>query len=94
MPDSRILIGGSFPSGKYKNLDIKKKGSDISGTGAYELLFAAILAKQYFLSSKHPFKANLNLIYNFLSAVDVSGLNAYGETKGRIKPGSHATVNL
>lgn len=97
VPNSRVLIGGSFPTGKYDKLNPKKGDSDISGSGAYELLLIAVISKEFWSFETHPLKANLNLIYTVPSMANVKGFNAYGgifDTRGSASPGHRVTVNL
>ncbi|MBY0529773.1 MAG: hypothetical protein K2P51_06240 [Rhabdochlamydiaceae bacterium] len=97
LPDIRLLVGESFPTGKYQNLNPKKQGADISGSGAYETTLILVLDKTYYWLKTHPIALNLNLYYTWLTKVKVHGFNAYGgnaDTEGVVKPGNQFEMNL
>ena len=97
IPDIRIQFGPSFPTGKYQKLNPKKGGSDIGGSGAYEITSLLILQKIFYSIPRHPFNINLNFYYIVLTKTHVKGLNAYGgviTTKGIVNPGNQFIVNL
>lgn len=96
IPDCRILLGEIFPTGKYKNLDFKKQGSDISGAGSYETVFLVVLRKIFYFP-KHPFDINLNLFYIVPTKTHVDNLSLYGGgpgTHGTVQPGHQFIANL
>lgn len=97
LPDIRLLVGESFPTGKYQNLNPRKQGGDISGSGAYETTLILVLDKTYYWFRTHPIALNLNLYYTWLSKVKVHGFNAYGgsaDTKGVVRAGNQFEMNL
>ncbi len=97
IPDLRILLGENFPTGKYKNLDPKKQGSDISGVGSFETILLVVLSKVFYLFPKHPFDLNLNLFYIVPAKTHVHGFSFYGGgpgTEGTAKPGNQFIANL
>jgi hypothetical protein len=97
LPDVRLLIGESFPTGNYQNLNPKKQGADISGSGAYETTVIFVADKTYYWLPNHPIALNLNLYYTWLTKVKVHGFNAYGgnaDTDGVVNPGNQFEMNL
>lgn len=97
IPDFRIVLQESFPSGKYQNLNPKKTLADISGSGAYETWIIAVLRKIIYLAPRQPITVNLNLEYDFPSNVHAKSFNLYGGTSitdGNVKPGHQLLANL
>ncbi|MBS3905252.1 MAG: hypothetical protein KGZ39_08000 [Simkania sp.] len=96
IPDFRLLLGESFPTGKYKHLDPKKMLSDNSGSGSYETSLILALGKMCYAFPKHPLNFNLNLAQYFAFITNVKGFNAYGgsaDTNGKVKPGNEFFIN-
>lgn len=97
VPDFRLLLGESFPTGKSGHLNPRKGGSDIDGSGSYETIFLAVINKVFYFFPKHPIDANLNVFYVLSTRTRVRGINTFGgtpTTKGTIKPGQEFIVNL
>jgi len=97
IPDFRLVLLESFPSGKYQNLNPQKTLADVSGSGAYETWLLAIFRKIIYLTPRQPITLNLNLEYNFPSSVHVKSYNLYGgdaTTHGPIQPGNQFLANL
>jgi hypothetical protein len=97
LPDFRILIGETFPTGKYEHLNPDKNGSDILGNGTYATTLLLVLAKTFYWAPKHPLNANLNLYYIISSPAKVHGFNCYGgasDTRGHVKPGDQFITNI
>lgn len=97
VPDFRVLLGESFPTGKYQKLNPSKGGSDGSGSGSYETLFILVLQKIFYSIPNHPYNLNLNLYYIAPTKTKVSGFNVYGGgfgTKGTVCPGYQLIANL
>jgi len=96
-PDFRILLGESFPTGKYDQLNPKKLESDASGSGSFETFLILVLQKIFYTFPKHPFNLNLNLYYIYPSDVETRGFSVYGGgygTKGTVNPGSQYIASL
>ncbi len=96
IPDFRILLGEIFPTGRYKNLNLKKHGSDISGAGSYQTIFLIVLRKIFYIP-RHPFDLNLNLFYIVPTKTHIDNISLYGGgpgTHGTVRPGQQFIVNL
>lgn len=96
-PDIRVVLGETFPSGKYDRLNPRKGGSDIFGAGAYTTTLVFILAKTFYTQPKHPYNLNLNICYIVSSNAPVHGYSLYGgnsDTRGTAHPGSGFITNL
>ncbi|MCH9631593.1 MAG: hypothetical protein S4CHLAM37_16170 [Chlamydiia bacterium] len=89
IPDLRITVQESFPSGHYQYFDPKKNGTDNTGNGSFETGFSFTFQKLFYL---HPrlLRLRWNIGYMFPSKVHVHSFNAYGGgfgTDGIVKPG-------
>jgi hypothetical protein len=96
-PDIRIVLGETFPTGKYDRLSPHKGGSDIFGTGSYVTTVVFILAKTFYTDPTHPYNLNLNLYYIQPSKASAHGLSLYGgtpQTRGTASPHSGFVTNL
>lgn len=97
VPDFRVLLGETFPTGKYQHLNPKKILSDSSGSGSYATSLILVTSKTFYVFPKHPFNLNLNLLYTVPANVKVEGFNVYGgaeKTRGEVKPGDTFLANL
>ncbi|MFS8562817.1 MAG: hypothetical protein LVR00_00150 [Rhabdochlamydiaceae bacterium] len=96
-PDFRILIGETFPTGKYEYLNPHKNGTDSLGNGAYATSLIIVLAKTFYWAHTHPINFNINFYYIFSSLTKVHGFNRYGgtfDTQGKVKPGDQCITNF
>lgn len=97
VPDLRFLLGENFPTGKFRQLNPRKGGSDISGLGTYQTIFLLVVSKVLYFFPKHPFDFNLNIFYFLPTRTKVTGINLYGgapTTRGTVLPGGLFIVNL
>jgi len=97
VPDFRLLLLESFPTGNYQHLNPKKTLSDVTGSGAYETWLIAIVTKIIYFTPRQPLSINLNLGCNAPTTVHVKGFNLYGGgpiANGSVKPGQQFLGNL
>ena len=97
VPDLRLLLGETFPTGKYDRLNPHRGGSDIFGTGSYTTTLILVLAKTFYTYPRHPYNLNLNVYYINPSNVPVHGMSLYGgtpATHGKAFPHSGFITNL
>ncbi|MBN1915194.1 MAG: hypothetical protein JW769_04830 [Parachlamydiales bacterium] len=90
IPDMRITLSESFPTGKYQKLAPQKEGIDGVGSGSYVTTCAFNLSKILEWFQQHPINTRMSLAYSFPSNVHVQGFNTYGggyNTNGTVKPG-------
>ncbi|NGX32643.1 MAG: hypothetical protein K1060chlam4_00693 [Candidatus Anoxychlamydiales bacterium] len=89
-PAIRLTLIGSFPTGKYKNLNPNKLGIDSSGSGSYETIFGFVVEKVVYWFDSHPIRFRLNPTYTYSPKVSVKNFNTYGggfNTNGKVSPG-------
>ncbi len=97
IPDFRILLLESFPTGKYQRLDPRKNMADMTGSGAFETWVTAIVRKIIYFTPTQVVSLNLNLGYDVPSSVHVKGFNFYGgnaKTNESVIPGQQFVGNL
>jgi len=96
VPSVRLILGESFPTGRYQKLHPEKAGIDASGSGAFETIVGLVVNKIFWSNPKHPVSVRFATTYNFPDhSVEVEEFNAYGGgfgTDGKICAGS--TLNL
>lgn len=92
VPDFRILLQETFPTGNYQKLNPKKNGADCTGQGSYQTGAHLAIQKTFHSHRKHPFRFRGSIGYFIPSAVTIKGLNYYGgdsKTRGIIYPGNY-----
>lgn len=97
VPDFRILVQETVPTGKFKNLNPEKKGCDLTGQGSFQTGIHFAFRKSFNIGSNHPFIISGDLGYFLPAAVSIKGLNYYGgnqESRGIVYPGNHFTFFL
>ncbi len=97
MPNFRIIIQETVPTGQYQNLNPKKGGVDSTGLGSYQTGIFFAFQKLYYISNYHKFQTRFSLGYFLPSKVNVRNFNSYGGglgTKGTVSPGSYFTFYL
>jgi hypothetical protein len=97
VPDFRIVLFESFPTGKYQHLDPRKNSADVTGSGAFESWIVAVIRKIIYFTPRQTVSLNLNLGYDIPSSVHVKGFNLYGgdsKTNGSVIPGQQFLGNL
>ena len=96
-PDVKLALKEFFPTGKYRRLDPKKKGTDIGGGGSFQTGLNLVVGKLIHLKGIHFMTARLSLLYTIPSAVRLKGLSAYGgasDTNARLFPGQSLLADL
>lgn len=97
IPDFRIDLQETVPTGSYQKLNIKKNGTDLSGQGSFQTGVLFNFQKTFYAPNDHRFSIRSSLGYLFPAPVHVKGLNAYGggrETRGKIYPGQIFQIYL
>lgn len=97
MPDLRVTLQEGFPTGKYKNLDASKAGTDATGSGSFQTSFGLNFQKMFQVMPAHALRTRLSFTYTIPSSVHVTGVNSYGGvsgTDGHVKPGKKFATDL
>jgi len=98
IPAIRLILGETFPTGKYQHLSSKKGGLDAIGAGAYVTVVGIVLNKILWWLPLHPVSLRLATTYNIPDArVPVHGFHAYGGgfgTDGKIKVGNTFNADI
>ena len=94
IPDIRIDLQETFPSGSYQKLSPNKLGIDSTGEGSFQT-GPVIIVQKMFYPGNHFLALKASAGYVFPSSVYVKGFNTYGggfDTKGRVRPGQTLTA--
>lgn len=94
VPDIRIDLQETLPTGSYQKLDPERLGTDSTGQGAFQTGPLLIIHKLFYMGS-HFLSLKVSLSYLFPSKVKVKGHNAYGggaQTNGSVHPGQTLTT--
>lgn len=97
IPDFRILIHETIPTGKYQNLDPKKNDCDLTGQGSYQTGIYFTFQKLFRAKSEHNFAIRSCIGYFISTPVKVKGLNYYGgeaNSLGVVYPGNFLSYFL
>jgi hypothetical protein len=92
IPDFRILLQETVPTGKYQKLDPSKHGTDLTGQGSFQTGIHLAFQKLLHPIKGHDLRLRWTFGYFIPAAVHVSGFNYMGgnaETKGKIYPGPY-----
>lgn len=92
IPDFRILLQETVPSGKYQKLDPSKCGTDLTGQGSFQTGIYFAFQKLFHPVKDHDFRLRVALGYFVPAPVHVKGINYLGgtdETKGKVYPGQY-----
>jgi len=95
LPNVRIWVQETFPTGHYTELSPTKTGLSGTGGGSFATTLGIGAQKLFWWTEDHVFRARLNVTHGFYSPVTVQGFNSYGGgfgTQGRVEPGSVTTV--
>lgn len=96
VPDFRLILQETFPTGNYQKLDPSKEGIDSTGFGSFQTGPVLVFRKLFYLPHSF-FSLRWSIGYLFPSTVKVKGFNTYGGgygTEGKVKPGQTLTAFL
>ncbi len=77
-PAIKLTLGETLPTGKYRNLDPKKKFTDDGGVGAWASHMGLVFGNIVHISGVHFFNYRLALRYILPSAEHLEGFNFWG----------------
>lgn len=97
MPDLKLSIQETFPTGRFQRLSPEGAGTDSTGYGSYQTQVA--LNFQYLASvfTSHYLRTRFSVSHIYYSPVSVHGLNSYGgtvRTNGTIEDGTENNLDL
>ncbi len=89
----------TFPTGKYRNLNPNRRGTDIGGTGSFRTAPAVTIQQFFHIQGPNFLIARAFFQYEFPAPVHVKGLSSFGGGRGtnaRVFPGQNflTTVGL
>lgn len=73
VPDFRILLQETFPTGKYQKFNPSKNGTDATGQGSFQTGMHLAFQKLFHISKGHDFRLRWTLGYFFPASVQVKG---------------------
>ncbi|MES2272632.1 MAG: hypothetical protein V4487_00370 [Chlamydiota bacterium] len=85
------------PLGKYQNLEMKKKGTDLGGEGSWQTLFGIAWGNLFYLGGAHFLNTIFSIQYTLPAPVHVKGLNSYGGgagTRGKVYPAQNFLADV
>jgi hypothetical protein len=96
-PSIRGVVGETFPTGSFENLDSTKNGTDSTGTGAYQTSFGLNFQQLWHVTSDKYFRDRLALGYTLPASSKVEGVNSFGgetQTSGKERLGNQFSADL
>ena len=97
IPNFRVLLQESFPTGNYQKLQPRKKGTDLTGEGSFQTGLYLAAEMPFGSRTMHTFNLYGAVGYLVQSSARVHGVNFYGgnkTAKGRVYPGNIVAVYL
>jgi len=97
VPDVRVWVQETFPTGRYTQLSPTRTGLTGTGGGSFATTLGIGAQKVIRFTDDHVFRYRLNASYGFYSSVMVQGFNSYGGgfgTDGTVDPGSVTTLTV
>ncbi len=97
LPDLRITIEETFPTGRWDHLNPNYHGSDATGAGSLQTALGIRVRKMISLPAEHFLVLHGRFVLSHPSSVSVNGLSIYGgstTTQGKLTLGNSALVDL
>lgn len=93
----KLSFSETIPFGKYRNLNPKKNGTEIGGTGSWITNIGITWGNLFRLNGSHYFNGRLALSYSLPAPVHVKGFNYYGGgygTDGTVYPAQSLNLDF
>lgn len=93
VPSIRLIVGETFPIGRFESLDPEQFGTDAAGAGSYVSRIAMAFSWRLHLWGIHWTSLRLGGAYNIAAKTRVHGYSAFGgafDTDGWVYPGQAA----
>ena len=97
LPNVKLQVKETIPTGKYHHLNPRKLNTDVGGNGSFQTGFGLVFGKLIHFSGVHFMTYRLLMQYVFPSAVRLRGYNVYGgaaDTNVKFFPAQSAEVDL
>ncbi|OGN58442.1 MAG: hypothetical protein A3C42_00610, partial [Chlamydiae bacterium RIFCSPHIGHO2_02_FULL_45_9] len=97
IPQIKLTVSQSFPTGKYKNLSLNGLGLNSTGSGAFSTQLGLIISKVVLWNTKHPMNMRLFMGYTRSTSTEVRNFNTYGGgrgTRGTVYPGDNFSADF
>jgi hypothetical protein len=97
VPQFKLTVAQSFPTGKYQHLSSDGLALDASGAGAWQTTFTFSAGKVLFWNTLHPLNTRLAVSATLSTPVHVGSFNTYGggfKTDGTVHPGNAYSTDL
>ncbi|GGI77530.1 hypothetical protein [Legionella impletisoli] len=97
VPNLRVTYQLSIPTGKFEEFNPANEGTDGTGAGSYQSIFALNFEHLLQFTEINYLRTRFILSHLYASSVRLRGFNAYGgnaTTNGSIKPGDLTGVDL
>jgi len=97
IPDLRVTIGETVPTGDYQNLNPMNLGLDGNGSGSYQTTFALNFQRVDYFIKEHALRTRLSFSGTLAKKTNIQGFNSYGGgigTRGTIRPGDQFQADL
>ncbi len=97
LPSIRLSIREALPTGKYRNLNPEKNGTDAGGNGAWLTTLHLSMSRIFTFANEHFLNVLFNVQYGLPSPVHIKGFNAYGGgigTNGTLYPEKICRANF
>lgn len=97
LPDLRVTIEETFPTGRWDNLNPGLYGADATGTGSFQTAIAMRLRKTIPLNDERFLALHARVALTHPSPVPINGFSIYGGgtlTEGTMRLGNSALVDL
>lgn len=97
IPNLRLVIQETFPTGKYNGLIPAFYGTDATGLGSYRTLIGLNFQLLNEIYDSHYLRTRLILSSLISSSVDINGVSSFGgsiHTRGTVNPGVEDNIDL
>ena len=96
VPNVKLSLKETFPTGRYQHLNPSKQGTDANGAGSYQTTIAANM-QQIWRIKQHYFRGRFTVSYTIPRSVKFAGNSAYSSdptAAGKMDIGNHFNVSL
>lgn len=91
IPDFRVILQETLPTGSYQKLNPKNYGTDLTGMGSFQTGIYLVYQKLFHITNGQRLSIRSSLAYLYPAPVHVKGYNAYGgghKARAKVYPGN------